>query len=251
MPQGALHPVRMNSTEALHFIVSLVVPPRCAGCGAEPPGPRMVLCDECRLRLRTLTGQLCLRCALPLPCDPCPAVESGWDQAGACCEHGPVSGGVARALKDSGARSLARFMARMMVAAESFPGQDGFALVPVERHPARLRAAGVDQSLALSREISRLTGRPTVRCLRRVAGRAVERQASASRSTRLEKGRIEFQARHTAPQLCLLIDDVHTTGATLAAASAVLRAAGAETISCMTFARALRHGSNGLVPATW
>src|SRR3989442_324280 len=44
------------------------------------------------------------------------------------------------------------------------------------------------------------------------------------------------------PAQAVLVDDVHTTGATLRAGAAALRAAGAERVVCVTYARALRRG---------
>jgi predicted amidophosphoribosyltransferase len=40
----------------------------------------------------------------------------------------------------------------------------------------------------------------------------------------------------------VVVDDVHTTGATLAACALALRAAGAGTVAAVTYARTLRPG---------
>jgi predicted amidophosphoribosyltransferase len=44
----------------------------------------------------------------------------------------------------------------------------------------------------------------------------------------------------TVPPSLILIDDVYTSGATAAAASTALRAAGARRVDVITFARAVR-----------
>nr|MDQ6915258.1 hypothetical protein [Actinomycetota bacterium] len=54
--------------------------------------------------------------------------------------------------------------------------------------------------------------------------------------------RLEFLARGPAPPHVALIDDVHTTGATLDACARALRAAGTKDVTALTYARALRPG---------
>ena len=68
------------------------------------------------------------------------------------------------------------------------------------------------------------------------------RQVGASRAARLAPGRLNVVAAGPAPAEAVLVDDVHTTGATLRAGAAALRAAGAERVVCVTYARALRRG---------
>ncbi|RNM38979.1 ComF family protein, partial [Eggerthella sinensis] len=52
-------------------------------------------------------------------------------------------------------------------------------------------------------------------------------------------GRFTALPGATAPPSALIVDDVYTTGATLFAASDAVRAAGARTVRCLTFARVL------------
>ena len=47
-------------------------------------------------------------------------------------------------------------------------------------------------------------------------------------------------ARAAVPEVAILVDDVHTTGATLHACALALRAAGASEVRATTFARTLR-----------
>ena len=115
--------------------------------------------------------------------------------------------------------------------------EDGEVLVPVPTHPARRRRRGFDHTTLLARALARRTGAPVSPCLRR-GGRA-ERQLGSSRSRRLEAGRIVVTARGPVPDLAVLVDDVHTTGATLEACAATLRAAGSRNVRAITYTRRL------------
>ena len=77
-------------------------------------------------------------------------------------------------------------------------------------------------------------------CLARADGGA--RQVGAGRAGRRARGRFDIRAVARAPGAVALVDDVHTTGATLRACAAALRSAGAEHVVCVTYARALRGG---------
>ena len=99
---------------------------------------------------------------------------------------------------------------------------------------------GLDQADRLARALARRTGLPGQAALRR-SGSGV-RQVGASRAARLAPGRLNVVAAGPAPAEAVLVDDVHTTGATLRAGAAALRAAGAERVVCVTYARALRRG---------
>jgi ComF family protein len=142
------------------------------------------------------------------------------------------------ALKFRGAVSVADVMAAQVVAgAPAGLLVAPAALVPVPTHPRRRRARGFDQAECLAAAIAARTGLPITPCLAR-AGPAT-RQAGSSRSARRAPGRIEIRVRVDPPRKAVLIDDVHTTGATLEACARALRRAGAYTVCSVAYARAL------------
>jgi len=216
-------------------LLALVIPPRCAACRAPLAGAADVLCADCLRALPWLTAPCCERCALPLPCGRrCPATGAPFDAAWSAVSYDGVARDAMRALKFSGARPLADVMAAQIAAAAP-PGLLCGALVAVPAHPARRRARGFDPAELIARALARRSGMALERTLRRAT--TTERQLGASRALRRAPGRLHVSARGTAPRDAVLVDDVHTTGATLAACARALRGAGAERIVALSWAR--------------
>jgi predicted amidophosphoribosyltransferase len=61
----------------------------------------------------------------------------------------------------------------------------------------------------------------------------------AGRALRRSAGRFEPVLVAAPPEAVLLVDDVHTTGATLDACARVLKAGGAHAVAAVTYARTL------------
>lgn len=110
------------------------------------------------------------------------------------------------------------------------------AIVPVPTVSARRRRRGFDPAGVLAEALARRLERPLVACLQR-RDRA-PRQVGSGRRARREPGRLVFAARN-APPLALLVDDVHTTGATFDAAARALAAAGTTVVAALSYARTL------------
>jgi predicted amidophosphoribosyltransferase len=126
----------------------------------------------------------------------------------------------------------------------------GSTLVPVPLHPRRLRSRGYNQAAAIAEALGRRAGLEVVDCLARTGpaltqvGRdRVERRAGPAGEIRVREaparsGRRQEPAPAVARRV-LLVDDVVTTGATLAACRASLVASGAVEVAAVAFARTL------------
>lgn len=219
-------------------LVALAVPPRCAACRA--PGRRAadVLCGTCRRALPWLVQPCCGRCALPQPCDrrACPARDAPFQAAWSAVAYEGVARDAMHALKFGAARPLAGVMAAQ-IAANAPPAllAAGAELVAVPAHPGRRRSRGFDPAELLARALAQRTGVPLRRALRR-SGSAPS-QVGAPRALRRTPGRVGISARGPAPATCVLVDDVHTTGATFAACAQALRDAGAVRVVAISWAR--------------
>jgi ComF family protein len=135
--------------------------------------------------------------------------------------------------KYQGERGLAAELGALVaarVAADLAIGTALDVVVPAVLHPARARLRGYDQAALLAAEVARLVDLPLRAPLRRV--RLSRPQIELDRAARAENVRGAFiaEARSLSGLRVALIDDVATTGATLAAASGALRAAGAREI---------------------
>jgi predicted amidophosphoribosyltransferase len=219
---------------------ALLAPPACVACRRPPSRAGDPLCAACRAAMPWLRGPRCPRCALPAPCGPrCPmaggAIARAWTPM---AFEGPARA-VVHALKLRGALGLADLMAAQMVA--TAPPQlleAGVALVPVPTPPARRRRRGFDHTALLARAISARTGLEVVACLQRSG--APPRQARARRDARMAQGRVRISVCGPVPRCPVLLDDVHTTGATLGACARKLQANGAFEVAALAYARALR-----------
>lgn len=225
----------------IEHLIALAVPPRCAACGAAGRRPADVLCAGCRRALPWLDGPCCARCALPLPRTRphrCPAHDAPFAAAWSAVAYDGPARAAMHALKFAAARPLAAVMAAQ-IAANAPPAllPADAAIVAVPAHPLRRRARGYDPAELIARALARRCGREPTPALERAAVRA--RQLGASAAQRRAPGGVHVTARARSPARVILVDDVHTTGATLAACAAALRAAGCEQVIALTWARAL------------
>jgi predicted amidophosphoribosyltransferase len=223
----------------LPSLLGLLAPPACVAC-RRPPAPGDVLCRDCRLALPWLGPAVCRRCGLPVPCGRrCPAAGLAFDRAWAPVAYDGPARALVVALKERGALVVARVMAAQIAATAPAGLLSDAVIVPVPSDPLRRRLRGLDHAGRLAAELASRCGLEASMVLRRRASRT-GRQAAAGRALRLAAGRLAIEPRvRPAPATVVLVDDVHTTGATLHACALALRGAGAREIRAVSYARTL------------
>jgi ComF family protein len=220
-------------------LVALLAPPACVACRVPLTGGRERLCVACTRALPWLRGSLCPRCALPVHGGrQCPAARAAFPRAWAPLAYEGPARAMVGALKFRAALPVADLMAAQMAA--NLPAAlraPPAVIVPVPPQRARQRRRGFDPAGTLAIALARRLERTLLLCLRR-EDRA-SRQVGAGRAARRRAGRLSIVAVRNAPLPVLLVDDVHTTGATLDAAARALTGAGADIVAAITYARTL------------
>ena len=251
-------------------LVALFAPPGCVACGLALAGADARLCPEC-VRALPWLRRGCPRCALPRHRGRrCPAAHAAFPRSWAPMAYQGVARRLVAAVKFRGALVVADVMAAQIaanlppqlrdlledagVAGEGVGGEVGasgggiagaggegegvvVALVPVPAAPARRRGRGFDPARELTVALARRLDRPLADCL--VRRDRAGRQVGASRRERRAPGRLVIQVRGSPPAVAILVDDVHTTGATLDASARALTAAGTRVVAAITYARTL------------
>ena len=214
-------------------LLDMLLPPTCPGCGREG----RVLCDACRAPLaRRLDEPAGLPIGLPSSM-PRGVVQLEWCAA----FTGPVRAAL-HALKYDGEQRLAVPLGAFMAERWRRVGMGGDLLVPVPVHDSRRRERGFDQAELLAGVVGRQLAIPVSPLLERRAETAAQHQLG--RRARAGNVASAFVVKETAlrrvdlaRRWVVLIDDVMTTGATLAGCAAALHAAGVDTVSALTVAR--------------
>lgn len=215
-------------------IISIIAPHYCLGC------------DE-------IGGILCQKCSDTLPrvaprCYACQSISQSFKTCRGCRKHGLVqvfcaspytnlSKEVVRKLKFGRSPQAAKVIARIM--ASKIPSGD-WLVVPIPTATGRVRLRGYDQAQLIAKNLSAYMGLSYSPLLLR---NGQKRQVGQTRKQRREQIADSFILQpyatfKVAGRHILLVDDVVTTGATLEAASAALKASKPASVSGAAFAAA-------------
>jgi ComF family protein len=227
--------------EVLAGVERWLLPAACLLCEAPVPARQgdVLICELCRSRWEPVAPPLCARCGQPafgdLECRLCTAWGPALERVrSAVWLRGGAREAVHR-LKYEGWWRVAEGLAAAMRGLDPLTGR--VCLIPVPLGPRRLRERGYNQSERIAAALGALADRP-VRSDALVRRRDTRTQTALTPEGRQANVAGAFAARGVAGVSCVLVDDVFTTGATLAEAAAALRAGGAERVEAVTFARA-------------
>jgi ComF family protein len=218
--------------------LELILPSRCVSCGASGP----TACDGCLRLLDRLQPPLCGRCGAPTAwpvqrCRECAGRRLGFATARAAVRYDGTARVFVRAWKERGLRRFAAVAAELVAEVVARPAADVITYIPPDGDRSLRR--GHHPAAALARELARTWQQEAAPLL--VRTRMVARQTGLARAQRRRNVREAFAAGLAGtPASVVLVDDVYTTGATVGAAAAALRRAGARRVDVVTFARAGR-----------
>lgn len=221
--------------------------PYCLLC-SRPSRSRRELCDACACDL-PWNRHACPRCALPMPtesdprlCGQCLKSPPFWDSAASPLVYDWPLDQLLQRFKFNADLATGQLLGELLadfLAASSAPRPE--VLIPVPLHSARLCERGFNQALELARPVSqRLHLRLDSRMCARRKNTAVQSKLDAKERQRNLRGAFEADTA-VKNQHVAILDDVITTGATVAALSKVLREAGAARITVWSLARATRQ----------
>ena len=217
--------------------VDLVLPPSCAACGRGGA----FLCEPCESSLSRLERPYCARCAHPGAdrlCEACASSPPAFDGIRAVCLFEGAARQLVHSLKYANFRAVAPDMARLLADLLGPRPGPGEVIVPVPLHPRRERTRGYNQSELLARTVGKRTGLP----VRPGIVRRVRNTPPQVSIENYEERRSNIEGSFECPtglsgESVLLMDDVVTTGSTMSACAAALKAAGARSVWGLAFAR--------------
>lgn len=213
-------------------LLSYIAPHYCYGCGATGS----LLCRSCLEAEKRHHCQVCVICGQPCA------------NGNACRRHAPPyevldcvlwrRGAVARLIDDykfHRVRAASGVLTRLLD--ELLPEYEvSTVVVPVPTAPANIRKRGYDHMLLIARQFARRRGLRVERPLVRQTN--VTQHYARSAVVRRKQAQQFFRARGVRADVpYLILDDIFTTGSTIAAAAQTLQVAGARDIRVGIIAR--------------
>ncbi len=229
--------------------VSLVYPPQCSCCDAMVESD-FGLCGTCWKEMNFISGTVCEGCGCALPgesdgfrleCDSCLSHSRPWSQGRAALEYEGKAKDLVMGLKYGDRTDVARMAAGWMLRASAPLLRDNPIVTPVPLHWTRMLRRKYNQSALLAEafaEHGRLDYWPDLLKRTKITP-ALDHKSKEQRFRTLHNA-IAPHPRHMElmrGRVVVLIDDVMTSGATLAACTDACMRAGASDVRVSVLAR--------------
>lgn len=234
----------MNISALCDFLLFYIGVPKCVGCGEFLSREDRVFCPDCRMIYDNAKMRNCSRCANILSRCTCSNdyLDSHYIHSLIKVTryiHGPdlPQNRLLYALKQENRRDVADFMASELTDAVRAGVKDvqEYLVTYVPRRHSSVVRYGFDHAKKLARKTAENLGIPFLPLLRSTAKKP--QKELSGRAARVENAAMK---RIGIPELngkrILLVDDIVTTGASMANAASLLRGSGAKEIVGVTFA---------------
>ena len=230
--------------------IHLIYPPQCVACGGLVASD-FGLCPDCWRDTPFIAGLVCDQCGTPLPgdkmkgeavlCDDCLVLARPWSAGRAAVLYAGTGKDLVLALKHGDRMDIARPVATWMLRAGREMLVPGMLVAPVPLYWQRLFKRRYNQAALLSGRIARMAKFDHCPDLIRRT-RQTHSQDGRTREERFENiaGAFHLHPRRAGRvrgRDVLLVDDVMTSGATLAAAAEVCLGGGAASVRVLVMAR--------------
>jgi ComF family protein len=233
-------------------VAGVLYPPQCLTCDAHV-GDAGMLCPACWPQMPFISGVACDKCGAPVPggergealiCEDCTRIARPWDRGRAVMLYGEKSRQLVLGLKYYDRHDSATAAGRWLARAVAPLVTPRTLVVPVPLHWTRLFQRRYNQSALLGQSLAQAAGLEQVPDLL-LRTRRTAKQDGRGREARFAnlRGTITVHPRHrsrTEGRHVLLVDDVMTSGATLAAAAEACFAGGADGVDVAILARVTR-----------
>ena len=238
---------------SLQRVIGAFYPPQCLTCNTQVASD-FGLCPDCWRDTPFITGLVCTKCGCPLPgdgegeeviCDECLHTARPWSQGRAAMLYRDNARRFVLALKHGDRMELARPAGKWLHQAALPMLRPDTIAVPVPLHWWRMFRRRYNQSSLLAASLAKAAG--IIHCpdalLRRRNTGSQEGRTRDDRFTNVT-GAFAVHPRRLAQIVgrpVLLVDDVMTSGATLAAATEACLAAGAADVCILSLARVAKE----------
>ena len=227
----------------LRYLQRFVLPWRCLLCGATG-SDGIDLCADCAAELPR-NRSCCARCALPLAapaamCGECLRRAPPWNAAWAPFRYGWPLDRLESRYKFGADLAAGRVLSTLW-RHEPCPIDLPQLLLTVPLHRGRLRQRGYNQALELGRPLARDLDVPLHHdVLQRLRRTDAQTELDAIGRRRNVRGAFALHPGIELPAHVAILDDVMTTGATLAECARVMKRAGVQRVDVWALARAPR-----------
>ncbi|MEE9412591.1 MAG: ComF family protein [Methylococcales bacterium] len=228
----------------LSIIQDWVYPPTCLLCGDDGNG-LFDLCQPCHTELPFYQGG-CSLCAAPMPasinttavCGECQIRPPEFEYTHATFAYQEPIRHLIHGLKFNSRFVNARLLATLMaVQIETIPNKPDL-LIPVPLHPQRYRQRGFNQSIEITRHLSKLLQIPNhLNSCQRIRNTIPQAELGAKQRRRNLHRTFSVKPLSGIKSVAI-IDDVMTTGSTVRAIATALKHSGVDKIQVWVCARA-------------